>query len=51
MKFSEFQYTRPELDAARARCEAICAKLEAASCAQEQIDAYDEFEEIGRAHV
>ena len=48
MKFSEFQYTRPDLSAVRARCEEICAKIEAACCAQAQISAYDEFEALRR---
>lgn len=48
MKFSEFQYTRPDLSAVRARCEEICAKIEEASCAQAQISAYDEFEALRR---
>lgn len=46
MIFSEFPYARPELDAIRARCEAICAQIERAESADGQIRAYDAFQAL-----
>ena len=44
MKFSEFQYTRPDLSAVRARCEEICVETDLTiAYVRHSIDTRDEF--------
>ena len=44
MKFSEMPYTRPDLEGLKAKAAEVVEKLTKAQTAQEQIDAYYEFE-------
>ena len=44
MKFSEMPYVRPDLDALKAKAAEVVERLTSAQTAQEQIDAYYEFE-------
>ena len=44
MKFSEMPYTRPDLEGLKAKVAEVVEKLTKAQTAQEQIDAYYEFE-------
>ena len=44
MKFSEMPYTRPDLEALKAKTAEVVEKMTKAQTAQEQIDAYYEFE-------
>ena len=46
MKFSEMPYTRPNLEEIRKNSEAILQRLASAACAQEQVDAYMDFEAL-----
>ena len=46
MKFSEMPYTRPDLEQIRKEAEAVLSRIQNAASAQEQIDAYLEFEEV-----
>ncbi len=48
MKFSELPYIRPDLDQLRAQCDALCARFENAASAEEQIAAYQDFEELSK---
>lgn len=46
MKFSEMPYTRPDLDAYRKSVEALVERIASAASAQEQVDAYMEYEKL-----
>ena len=48
MIFSELPYIRPDLDQLRAQCDALCARFENAASAEEQIAAYQDFEELSK---
>ena len=48
MKFSELPYIRPDLDQLRAQCDALCVRFENAASAEEQIAAYQDFEELSK---
>ena len=48
MKFSELPYIRPDLDQLRAQCDALCVRFENAASAEEQITAYQDFEELSK---
>ncbi len=49
MKFSEMPYSRPSVADVRAAADRCRERIQNASCAQEQIAAYDEFEKISRS--
>lgn len=46
VKFSEMPYTRPSISEVQAAGERICAQIQNAACAQEQIDAYSAYEKL-----
>ena len=48
MKFSEMPYTRPDLEALKAKAADVVAKLTNAETAQAQIDAFYEFEKASK---
>ena len=48
MKFSEMPYTRPDLEALKSQLNAIAEKIEKATSASEQIDAFYETEALGK---
>ena len=48
MKFSQLPYQRPDLDAIRERTAAILSRIASAGSAQEQIDAYLDYEQLNR---
>lgn len=48
MKFSEMPYTRPDLDAYRKSVEALVERIASAASAQEQVDAYMEYEALSK---
>ena len=48
MKFNEMPYTRPDLEKLRRESEAVLQRIQNASSAQEQVDAYLSFEESGK---
>lgn len=48
MKFTEMPYVRPDMDALKAKAQDILRRIENAQSAQEQIDAYLEFDQTGK---
>ncbi len=48
MKFTEMPYVRPDIDALKAKARDILHRIESAQSAQEQIDAYLEFDQTGK---
>lgn len=48
MKFSEMPYERPNLEAAKAQCAALCSRIAGAQNAQEALCAAKEFDEMSR---
>ena len=48
MKFSEMPYTRPNLEELQKESDAVLQRIQNASSAQEQVDAYLSFEESGK---
>ena len=48
MKFSEMPYERPDLEAAKAQCAALCGRIAGAQNAQEALAAAREFDEMSR---
>ena len=48
MKFSEMPYTRPNLEELQKEADAVLQRIQNASSAQEQVDAYLSFEESGK---
>ena len=48
MKFTEMPYVRPDIDVLKAQAQDILRRMENAQSAQEQIDAYLEFDRISK---
>ena len=48
MKFTEMPYTRPDLEKIKADSTRLLERIQSASSAQEQIDAYLAYEELGK---
>ena len=48
MKFSEMPYTRPNLEEIKREAEAVLQRIQNASSAQEQVDAYLAYEQSGK---
>ena len=50
MKFSEMPYARPDLEAAKAQCAALCSRIAGAQSAEEALAAAKEFDEMS-SHI